>query len=55
MNHSLTGKEVLKPEEIECDRCLAFGKRLIKFQNIHSLRHYGIKENLEKVLLILIL
>lgn len=42
-----TEKEILKPEDINCDGCLIIGKRLIKFCKICAVRGCGLEKNVE--------
>lgn len=37
----------LKPEDINCDGCLAVGKKLIKFCNMCEVRACGFERNIE--------
>lgn len=42
-----TKKETLKPEDIDCDGCLATGKRLFKFCQVCEVRRCGHEKGVE--------
>jgi hypothetical protein len=42
-----TEKEILKPEDINCDGCLTVGERLIKFCKVCEVRRCGFEKNVE--------
>jgi len=42
-----TKKETLKPEEINCDGCLATGRRLFKFCGVCGVRRCGYEKGVE--------